>query len=368
MSTSSRVQAFLQRAQELNTVPAKPQQPPPRQVTSPPRMKPSTISPITTPKPPRPSVSPIHESKLSESDIKVPELSQTLQPKPQKPLISTIKPPPINIATSPRGLATARPRYSTPTSTLRQTPPRNRQRSASPASRSASPVNKNLDPETINEVEKLVDSLIESRRKFAEQAKAQEENELELISQIKNSLQKPGEALDPIQQAEMAYKKKTEKLLKVVKDEALIMDKKLLVLQQENEQLKQQLAGKEENKSNSRSSSRGDGNFSGLSETEIMQKLNELVPPDNEGDYTNFIDSEILLLFQLCEIKNDPETNKKLCIALSKKLVHEQQQRFKTEEQAQKMIAEDQKLISSLEEKLKMLEGKGGADTIELHS
>lgn len=147
------------------------------------------------------------------------------------------------------------------------------------------------------------------------------------------------------------------------------MDKKLLVLQQENEQLKKEINNKGEDQiSNSRSSSRGDGVSISIDPQELQQKLTELELPENEGDYTDYIDAQILLLFQLSEIKNEPDINKQLCIALSKKLVHEQQQRFKTEEQAQKMIAEEQKLIASLEEKLKTLEGKGGADTIELHS
>ena len=89
-------------------------------------------------------------------------------------------------------------------------------------------------------------------------------------------------------------------------------------------------------------------------------------PPQNEEEYGEYIDNQIVYLFQEVETKNTPEVQKLLCIALAKKLVHEQQQRLKTEEQATKMISEEEKLIASLEERLKALEGKDASDSIEI--
>ena len=87
-------------------------------------------------------------------------------------------------------------------------------------------------------------------------------------------------------------------------------------------------------RSDSRNSSRSDNQFS----TEEV-KWREIEPPQNEEEYGEYIDSQIVYLFQEVEARNTPELQKQLCIALAKKLVHEQQQRLKTEEQATKMIS-----------------------------
>lgn len=91
-------------------------------------------------------------------------------------------------------------------------------------------------------------------------------------------------------------------------------------------------------------------------------------PPQNEEEYGEYIDKQIVYLFQEVERKSTPELQKQLCIALAKKLVHEQQQRLKTEEQATKMISEEEKLIASLEERLKVLEGKDASESVEINS
>lgn len=204
-NTSSRVQAFLQRAQEINTVPAKLHQNTARHVTSPPRLNKTPVSPIMNPKLIPSIISPIHKPKLSDPSPKTSEFQNPVQIKPPKPQSPVVKPPPLNFIMSPRGATSNRPRYSTPNSVTRQTPPKLRLRSASPASRSASPVHRNLDPEMLNDIEKLVEVLVQSRQKFAADLKAQEEKESEIISKIKSTLQKPKneESLDPIQQAEL---------------------------------------------------------------------------------------------------------------------------------------------------------------------
>lgn len=97
-------------------------------------------------------------------------------------------------------------------------------------------------------------------------------------------------------------------------------------------------------------------------------KWREIDPPQNEEEYGQYIDNQIGFLFQEVEAKNTPDLQKQLCIALAKKLVHEQQQRLKTEEQATKMISEEEKLIASLEERLKALEGKDSSDSVEINS
>jgi hypothetical protein len=93
-----------------------------------------------------------------------------------------------------------------------------------------------------------------------------------------------------------------------------------------------------------------------------------LEPPQNEEEYGEFIDKQIVSLFQEVERKPRSDLQRELCVALAKKLVHEQQQRLKTEEQATRMISEEEKLIASLEERLRILEGKDASDSIEINS
>ena len=97
-------------------------------------------------------------------------------------------------------------------------------------------------------------------------------------------------------------------------------------------------------------------------------KWRDLEPPQNEEEYGEFIDKQIVSLFQEVERKPSGGLEKQLCIALAKKLVYEQQQRLKTEEQATKMISEEEKLIASLEERLRTLEGKDASDSIEMNN
>lgn len=104
--------------------------------------------------------------------------------------------------------------------------------------------------ESLTEIENLVESLMKTRQNLDEKIKEQQEKEFEVISMIKDSLSKSKakeEQFDSVQAAEMyllfrAYKKKTEKLLEVVREEAQVMDKKLSELQKENERLKSLIA------------------------------------------------------------------------------------------------------------------------------
>eukprot|EP00361_Fabrea_salina_P001770 CAMPEP_0202425836 /NCGR_PEP_ID=MMETSP1345-20130828/358_1 /ASSEMBLY_ACC=CAM_ASM_000843 /TAXON_ID=342563 /ORGANISM="Fabrea Fabrea salina" /LENGTH=183 /DNA_ID=CAMNT_0049036127 /DNA_START=292 /DNA_END=843 /DNA_ORIENTATION=+ len=132
-------------------------------------------------------------------------------------------------------------------------------------------------------------------------------------------------------QIEAGYKKKTDKLMNVVKEEALVMDKKLSQLQQENSRLREMIASQ----------------TNGHSEDS----------PDSE-------DSAILQLFQ--KVESGEDVYEDLCCALAQKLLMEKEHRLKTEQQANQMISEEEKLIKSLEERIKALEGKAPADTIEL--
>jgi len=119
--------------------------------------------------------------------------------------------------------------------------------------------------------------------------------------------------------------------MNVVKEEALVMDKKLSQLQQENSRLREMIA----NQTNGHSED----------------------SPDSE-------DSAILQLFQ--KVESGEDVYEDLCCALAQKLLVEKEHRLKTEQQANQMISEEEKLIKSLEERIKALEGKAPADTIEL--
>jgi hypothetical protein len=221
--TSSRVLAFLQRAQELTAHPSK----------SPSRTPPRSITPqkVQIAKPPiGPSISPLKSARdstppsMSEPVQKIPvKLTKTIGPKrisPQKSITPKNK-------TNP---AQAKPRNFTP--------------------KNNEPKPKTIGIESLNEIESLVDNLMKTRQNIDEKIKEQQDKEFEVINMIKDSLNKnkgKDEEFDSVQQAELyylcrAYKKKTEKLLEVVKEEAQVMDKKLSELQRENERLKALIA------------------------------------------------------------------------------------------------------------------------------
>ena len=91
----------------------------------------------------------------------------------------------------------------------------------------------------------------------------------------------------------------------------------------------------------------------------MNQKLNT-AQLQNEELKQNPINTDVQVIDSklqeiLSEIKSQDST-KEIIAALSKKLLVEQQQRLRTEEQAANMIIHEEKIITKLEEKIKILE------------
>lgn len=178
--TSSRVLAFLQRAQELTTHPNKsPSRTPPRAITpqkasiSKPPVSGASISPLKSGRDATPP-------SLSESSQKLPtKFSKTMAPKRPSPQKST----------TPRGKISAtmtKPRTQTPKATEVK--------------------NKQIGLESLTEIESLVENLMKTRQNLDEKIKEQQDKEFEVINLIKESLNKnknKDDQFDSVQQAEM---------------------------------------------------------------------------------------------------------------------------------------------------------------------
>ena len=178
--TSSRVLAFLQRAQELTTHPNKsPSRTPPRSITP---QKVSVLKP-----PPGPQfISPLKSTR----NITPPSLPDPVKSMPIK-LAKTIPAKKISPQKSvtPKNkpnIVSAKPRTSTP--------------------KSNDSKNKPIGIESLNEIENLVDNLMKTRQNLDEKIKEQQDKEFEVINMIKESLNKnksKEEQFDSVQQAEM---------------------------------------------------------------------------------------------------------------------------------------------------------------------
>ena len=181
--TSSRVLAFLQRAQELTSAPGKsPSRTPPRSITpqkapfSKPPAAPSSISPLK-------QARDITPPSLPDSSPKpAPKLSKTMAPKrvsPQKSITPRNKP----------AVLSAKPRTQTPKSNESQAK------------------SKAIGLESLTEIESLVESLMKTRQNLDEKIKEQQDKEFEVINMIKESLNKnknnKEEQFDSVQQAEL---------------------------------------------------------------------------------------------------------------------------------------------------------------------
>ena len=250
------------------------------------------------------------QAKNSSSPVarhSVPETrTPTKPPKPTRTLPRESLPEPKRPSSTPK---------STPTS----------RGTSSPDSRQS----KLIDLDTLSEVTTLLQSLIEERNSLKQRVQESQAREEQVIATVKELLKQSRQKDAQPQDAELAFKLKSEQILRVVKEEALVMDKKIFELQEENKTLKARL----------------EDNIQLVGGSESL-------------------DAEVVQRFEAFE--TDQSQAQALCVALAKKLVHERTQRQTTEQQAADMIAQQDKLIASMQERLKNLEGKSLADTMEL--
>ena len=159
---------------------------------------------------------------------------------------------------------------------------------------------------------------------------------------------------DPlIEVAENKGKKKIEKMVGVFREEALKMDQKLQKLQMENKNLKEILANPQlpifrrsgvsvKGVLNSMANRGDERIFAGVLEDlcTSFRKITNL--PGNQYQIANW--------FECLEIQNGEFES--FLSATSRKIIHEQQKRLKTEEETGKMIEFEENMIKELEAKV----------------
>ena len=179
---SSRVLAFVQRAQELTTHPAK----------SPTRTPPRSITPqksVATRPPPVPSITSPLRSTRDPTPPSLPEPMQKSSLKLAKPIPSK--------RISPQKSITPRAQAAPPIISHGKT------RTLTPKSTEIK--GKTIGIESLTEIESLVENLMKTRQNLDEKIKEQQDKEFEVINKIKESLNKnkKEDQFESVQQAEM---------------------------------------------------------------------------------------------------------------------------------------------------------------------
>lgn len=102
------------------------------------------------------------------------------------------------------------------------------------------------EPDLINNLENMIEDFLKSRYSAHEKIQSYKENEFKVITELKETLDAEIEKskANDINNWEKHYKDKAEKVMMIVKQEAMNMDKKLVEIRNENIILKQRLSEK----------------------------------------------------------------------------------------------------------------------------
>lgn len=102
------------------------------------------------------------------------------------------------------------------------------------------------EPDLINNLENMIEEFLKSRYSAHEKIQNYKENEFRVIAELKETLDVEIEKskANDVNNWEKHYKDKAEKVMMIVKQEAMNMDKKLVEIRNENSQLKQRLSEK----------------------------------------------------------------------------------------------------------------------------
>jgi hypothetical protein len=207
-----------------------------------------------------------------------------------------------------------------------------------------------MDLESVNQLESLMRDLSTSRQYLEEQILNQKKREEEIIEHLKEAISKAKvkeEDPEARKSSQVNYKRKMEKIMKTVKEQGMIMDQKLYALQQENKLLKSKLEDIEE-----------------LPDNIVESSTSEEIQ-DNQL-YSQYLERQLQCLFLAISTFPSTPLYKQMCLNLAKKLSHESYMKKVTEDQARQMISENDKAIATLEERIRIMEGKNLAETIEL--
>lgn len=292
----------------------------------------------------------------------------------------------------PREARKASPRFSTPPkasmTSPKGKPPRASERKASAGrslsvpKRQSSPARPTpeiaFDRDKLPDIERLLSAVITSRSALQAKLQEQFEKEKELVDLVKASAKRSGDRKGAVENPEQmakieeAYKEKTQKMLAVVKEEVMVMDRKLADLMQENTRLKELVvtsmqANKRkegEDKGESRSSSRS--GFSDkpklMSASEVLlDSMESQLKPTQESEYIDRNDVQIKHIFSNLEQTSSTEAYRELCIHLAKKMIFERRHRLRTETQAKDMMDQQEKTIANLKDKISQYDGRSSA-------
>lgn len=293
----------------------------------------------------------------------------------------------------PRAARKRSPRFSTPPkasmTSPKGKPPRASERKASTGrslsvpKRQSSPARPTpeitFDRAKLPDLERLLNTVVSSRSALQAKLQEQFEKEKELVDLVKSAAKRSGERKtgsvdNPEQMAkiEEAYKEKTQKMLAVVKEEVMVMDRKLADLMQENTRLKELVVisiqtnkrKEADDKGESRSSSRS--GFSDkpkqLSASEVLlDSMESHLKPTQESEYIDRNDIQIKHIFSNLEQTSSTEAYRELCIHLAKKMIFERRHRLRTETQARDMMDQQEKTIANLKDKISQYDGRSSA-------
>ncbi|CAG9320019.1 unnamed protein product [Blepharisma stoltei] len=242
-------------------------------------------------------------------------------------------------------------------SSLIKTPPKFRPNDGMKPSRVMS---KNHDAP--KEIERLTNEFLKSRRVLEKQIENKKQNEIHTLALLKNFIERERNKakLDPeTTLIKDMYEKKTEKFLQAIEEEVKVMDKKLLDAQEENRQLRRMNGG-----SPMRNDSKtAIGKIEKEAKLEIKQRYGELVQDisssikiSSNGKYSVRVDEAVNKWYKNIDLQQEEWSLMKT--ALCKELSSEQKRRLKTEENTSKLIAHEEKVIADLEMRIKEEQNK----------
>jgi hypothetical protein len=131
-------------------------------------------------------------------------------------------------------------------------------------------------------------------------------------------------------------------VLKLVQEQAFVMDKKMAELQRENTELKKLL--------DEQGQTRHTDSFAMLPSMQTREHSGSVSSRRAEDmqSYSASIDMELVEAFSKAEKSETSENYRGLLVALAKRLMHEHQQRQLTEQQTELMIEQEHKSIRAL--------------------
>ncbi|CAG9324483.1 unnamed protein product [Blepharisma stoltei] len=349
-STSYRVNEFLERAKRLS-------QEPKASVfaQSLPKSEPSTIRKM-------PQQMPIVPQKSAEASHSFASTSWETPPLSQRS--PTMSPSPFSPLKSPRFPRTLPPR-------LTQSPkPRELMNSSRASPKPKASTTRGIS----NTLESLITEILSTKKASKKHRENSKENESRALNLFKTAISKEKEkiVIDPQTKAiQELYEKKTQKFLNAIEEEVQQMSRRLKEAQEENKRLKQEAAEKDFSKEkpyfqdlNTSRNSNYDATASSKimkeAKNEPLNRFEELsqdiadIKRSYGRNYAKDIENAVLKWYSNLDLENDGYQHLKT--SLCKKINELDEERLSTEENANALLAGEEKKIADLELAIRVLE------------